>query len=201
MRVAVLTMCTSEMLAVGRLSDPNKRYYCRRHGYEFIPLDRTLDRSRPPQWSKILLLLEHLDRFDWLFWSDADSLVMNPDLRLEDLVDEHPAADLIITRDRNGVGTGEFLVSNRNGTARPFLQAVYDQVQFVMLKPLSDQAAMTRVIEAGLAPVSVGYIPKRRLNADLRDYRPGDFILHFYGQPGRDSLMRKYLPPGAPGPP
>src|SRR5688572_3984070 len=107
MRIAVVTLATPEMSAVARLSEPNKRAYCARHGYEFISLDRTLDGGRPPQWSKVLLLLQHLDPFDWLFWSDADSLIMNAELRLEELVAEHPLADLLITRDHHGVNTGQ----------------------------------------------------------------------------------------------
>src|SRR5438105_3165115 len=130
MRIAVVTMATAEVEAVGRLSLPGRRAYCRRHGYELIVGERSLDAGRPAVWSKLLLLLEHLDRFDWLFWSDADSLILRPDVPLTDFVD--PAYDLLVSHDCvPGVNSGHFLISNRLGRARAFLEMAYEQVQFV----------------------------------------------------------------------
>ena len=197
MRIALVTLATPEISPVARLSHPNRASYCRRHGHAFISHDRNPDAGRHPYWGKVPVLLSHLnDGFDWLFWSDADSLILNPDLRLEDLVAEDPAAELICTRDRHGINSGEFLISNKSGRAAAFLRAWYGQGQFVAHPRLPDQAAMTHAVDVGAAPIAVRYVPKRRLNAGLHDYQPGDFLLHFYGQPGRVFLMRKYLRTG-----
>jgi hypothetical protein len=74
---------------------PNKQRYCDLHGYTHLPLTSGFDASRPPAWSKIKFLREHLPRFDWLFWSDIDSLITNYSIRLQDLADDN--YDLIIT--------------------------------------------------------------------------------------------------------
>lgn len=61
---------------------PNKAAYAKRHGYQFIDASDVVDTSRPPSWSKILALKRHLRESDWLFWTDADSLVTNFTIRL-----------------------------------------------------------------------------------------------------------------------
>ncbi len=62
MRIALLTLATPAVAAVGRLSGPGWRAYARRHGYDFLPFGRTPDPARHPYWGKVRLLLDHLDR-------------------------------------------------------------------------------------------------------------------------------------------
>lgn len=52
---------------------PNKKAYVRRHGYDFIDASSLLDATRPPSWSKILAVKEHLSQYDLVFWNDAVS--------------------------------------------------------------------------------------------------------------------------------
>lgn len=54
---------------------PNKKAYVKRHGYDFIDASSLLDTTRPPSWSKILAVKEHLSQFDWVFWNDAVSFL------------------------------------------------------------------------------------------------------------------------------
>ncbi len=62
--------------------------------------------SRPASWSKIPAVLSALAAHDWVFWVDADTLVTNPAMALEELLPagEHP--DLLLTRDMTGGGRG-----------------------------------------------------------------------------------------------
>ncbi|GBG91593.1 hypothetical protein CBR_g52629 [Chara braunii] len=66
---------------------PNKERYVRRHGYDYIDASDILDRRRPPSWSKILAVQKHLGHYDWVFWTDADSVVTNPDITLQQVID------------------------------------------------------------------------------------------------------------------
>lgn len=197
MNIAVLTMVAGAgAVAVGRLSAPSREAYCRRHGYDLSTLTDALDPSRAPVWSKLLYLRQQLGEYDWLFWHDCDSLITNPDLPLGPLCREAAAAgaDVVITRDRHGCNTGQFLLAGRSSRAGPFLDACYAQDRFAAPgRVLRDQAAVTHVIDAKIAPINVLYGPKCRLNADVYDWREGDFLCHFYGQPARVWLMRQWL--------
>src|SRR3954470_2144063 len=96
-RIALLTLFTPEVADVGNISVYNKRTYCDLHGYDLIVERSSLDPSRPPNWSKLLAIKAHLPEYEWLFWSDHDSLIMSFAHRLEELRDNE--FDLIITED------------------------------------------------------------------------------------------------------
>lgn len=51
----------------------NKKAYAARMGYRYIDAGDLVDRSRPPNWSKILAVRAHLPHYDWVFWNDAVS--------------------------------------------------------------------------------------------------------------------------------
>lgn len=127
-----------------------RREYCIKQGYElFEDVDDVFDSSRPAAWSKLDLLLKHMDRnkFDWLFWNDADTILKNKDIKLQDLFkssgvnDKH---DFVITRDGRGyINTGNFFVRVSN-YAKDFLNKLkkmtffndcrwYEQAAFVYL--------------------------------------------------------------------
>eukprot|EP00250_Pteridium_aquilinum_P012257 c20603_g1_i3 orf=99-1166(-) len=143
-RFAVVT-CTDGGVGIpGRSFDglmelvmPNKVSYTQRHGYEFIDASDTLDPSRPPSWSKILAVRKHLPNFDWVFWNDVDSLVTNPEISLEDIIDSVVGSmgrnftpDLIITTDVTGVNAGMFFFRNTEWSMR-FLELWWNQSSFI----------------------------------------------------------------------
>jgi hypothetical protein len=89
MNIAMATLYTKNIEQYALLSLENKKTYCLKHGYELLFSDKSLDDKRPPAWSKILLVKEHLKRFDWIFWSDIDALILNMRIKLSDFVDEN----------------------------------------------------------------------------------------------------------------
>lgn len=119
------------------LVTPNKLSYVKRHGYEFIDASDLLDKERPPSWSKILAVRKHLPNFDWVFWNDADSLVTNPAIALEDIIESTVGSvglddmpDFIVTEDVTGVNAGMFFFRNSNWSMQ-FLDLWWNQTSFV----------------------------------------------------------------------
>src|SRR4051812_42125690 len=101
MRIALLELYTPELCELARAADYNKRDYCALHGYDLIIERQTLDPARPGVWSKILALIKHLERYEWVLWTDIDALIMDLAARLEPLCD--PAFEVIITQDMHGI--------------------------------------------------------------------------------------------------
>ncbi len=69
----------------------SKRDYAAKHGYTYIEAGEEFwDRDRPIAWSKVPFWLDFLRRraadFDYAWISDADVLITNPELKLEDHV-------------------------------------------------------------------------------------------------------------------
>lgn len=177
MRIAATTLSTPKWKPIRDIATPNLAAYCARHGYPMIEETDAIDPKRPAAWSKILLLEKHLPDYDWLWWKDADALVMNSQVRLETFLD--PDFDMVISIDANGLNTGSFFVRNTPATFRG-LRAVYNNTVFINY-PWWEQAAMNNLIARGQFPMKYKNVPQSDFNSYIETYQPGDFLLHFVG--------------------
>mmetsp|Transcript_75444 Transcript_75444/g.219145 ORF Transcript_75444/g.219145 Transcript_75444/m.219145 type:complete len:344 (-) Transcript_75444:51-1082(-) len=112
----------------------NKQSYADKYGYHLFDESKNLDRSRPPSWSKIKavrrLLME--ENCDWVWWVDADTVIMNSDKRLEDFLptNESPQ-DLLLSQDHNGgFNAGGWLI-RFSPFALEFLDTWWDMKDYV----------------------------------------------------------------------
>ena len=177
------------------ITAPNKSAYCLRHGYAWHPHTHGFDASRPVAWSKLAFLRQRLPDYDWVMWSDVDSLITNPEVRIESLVRTH--ADLLLTRDRVGFNSGSFLVRNSAWSAS-FLDQLWNlpdteeyRRHFEMWTDrLWENRAFLYLLRSFQNRAHARIVPQRRLNSYLpdpkrrdrrADHRPGDFVLHLPG--------------------
>ena len=85
----------------------NKRLYAERHGYDFFDayedpelrprLDQTVKHTIPAYVSKYLVVRHYLERYDWILWVDADTLIMNHSPTLEKLGALDLNFDMVVT--------------------------------------------------------------------------------------------------------
>ena len=114
-----------------KLTEPNKQAYADRHGYHWFDESAVLDVSRPPSWSKIkaaqrLLNEEHCD---WVFWLDADTVIMDPSRPVESILSTQH--DLLVAPDKGGgYNAGVWLIRNSDWS-KHFLQTWWDMKSFV----------------------------------------------------------------------
>lgn len=201
MNILVLTLADDNFAQVREVSEPNKRAYAEKHGYPFIHETELLDPSRNASWNKIPYVLKYLPDFDWVFWTDADSLVMNPDVRLEDVIGDTDK-DFLAMAKNNNPNCGEFLIRNCPWS-EDFFRRVYAE-PFVKYDAW-EETAVTRLINRNADDRShVQWIPHQLLNSFVdphhpNNYKEGDFIAHFAGmsqaecQGGRDGAIRKLV--------
>lgn len=174
MKIGLLTLQTAEIKSYADIARRNKQDYCDRHGYRLIVAE-SHDSSRPAAWTKIPLLLQHLSDFDWMFWTDADSVITNPDVRLEEFL--NPWSDLIITRDCYHINAGEYFLRNCEWSFR-FLNEAWAQKDLIH-HGWWDQAAMIRLYPKHFTHFSI--LPPRAFNSYENNWQPGDFLIHFPG--------------------
>jgi len=186
-QIVLVTLSTPAISNFARKSEANKVNYCRRHGYRYAAFRDVLDSARPAPWSKVLAILEVLRTYqcDWVFWTDADAIITNPEIPVDGIIDSD--SDLILSKDVNGLNNGVFLIRNC-AAAISFLEEVYAQTQFID-DPTWEQAAVKHVLRNGMAPsLRVKFVPQRRFNSYLSglsggycpeaEYQFGDFVLH-----------------------
>ena len=118
---------------------PNKQHYCNKHGYKLYNESHMLDQSRPPSWSKIRavrrLLVE--EPCDWVFWMDADTVIMNSAKRIEEFLPQTDSTiNLLLTREKgNSWNAGAWLIRNTQWSL-DFLDLWWNMTEFILPKGL-----------------------------------------------------------------
>jgi hypothetical protein len=181
-RFAIATLYTPEYAKLGKFTARALRAYAKRRGYDAIVGTASLDATRPPAWSKLVLVERYLrtnPACTWLMWIDADAVIANPEKRLEDLVDE--SIDFLAAEDRSAcvINTGVFLVRNCSATL-DLLRRAYAKVQYIH-HPWWEQLALAEALRECGDTVRARVVRRRLLNALPEEYQKGDFIVHYAG--------------------
>ncbi len=216
LKVTLLTGCDRAFSPVLEPTLPGKTEYCKRHGLHFVNRAyhagargtreywrRHISGKNPARtlaaWGdREKLMLEELYKAEWLWFLDADTLIMNHRIDIRTIIDS--AFDCVIGVDVNGINNGSFLL--RSGPiARQFLQDVLD----LRHECPNDQVAMSAVM-AKTPEFRVKYVSQRAFNSyleveygrpddDRYAYREGDLVLHLPGLSNarRIELIQRYL--------
>jgi hypothetical protein len=123
MNLVMVTLNNEAFRDLAICSVPEKASYCVRYGYRFVSCSIQDELERPPSWYKIKVIEETLHLGDWVFWTDCDSIVWNPDLPLMGFADDR--YDLILSTDLNGINSGNFFIKN-SGFIKDLLKQWWD---------------------------------------------------------------------------
>lgn len=124
------------------LSD--KKEYADTWGYGFHAIFGSLDRKRTPHWSKLPALLSVMHLYDYVWWVDIDSVIMDHTIPLESMID--PRYDLTFSYDWNGVNTGSFIVRNTDWS-RVFLATAWTISEAPYIDIWWEQAAIFLLLQ------------------------------------------------------
>ena len=123
---------------------------------------------------------------DWLFWTDADSLVVDFDRTLESFLKDD--ADLITESDHNGLNAGQFFLRSCPA-AIDLLDAVWENTAFIH-HPWWEQAAMADVLARDPGIIRHVALGRQVISAYPSDRLGRPFILHFVA--GWKATMRAF---------
>lgn len=178
MKIAVITHGDENMELWKQNSYPNKQKYCDKHGYDFICSGKKYTK-RPPAWYKILLVKRYLKDYDWIFWTDPDSLVINSDVKLESFIDE--SKSLIVSHSGLTVNAGCFFIKN-TAWSNQFLNDVWESTNCIN-HPWWETKAFMQLLESKYLN---DYNIRIDMNADYNlfpdYYKPNGFIVHWAGE-------------------
>lgn len=185
----------------------------REHGYRLHVLRQHL---MDDVWSKpayiLSLLLRELskpesDRLEWLFWVDADTIILNPyipiDVFLPPPGSEFEDIHLMYSNDWNGLNNGVFPVRVSQWSVQLF-SAITSFRHYRPDDPLQfrDQSAMDVLMKEPAFVDHIVQTPQRWFNAYQGEHnetlapfqiRRGDFLVHFAGVPNREERMGYWL--------
>lgn len=202
--ITMVTLSTPNRKIFANLVETNQKKYARLHGYGYHKYRKSLDTSRPEEWSKVLALLKQMRQSssEWLLWIDDDIVITNPEKMLENFVKKYGhKKNLIIARDawyKKGVpiNNGIFLIRNVPWSKR-FLRQVWSQGAkrgyLVRGRSLLEQQMMTDLMnEVPAYAKKIAVIDQCEMNSFLRSqaryddpeesrWKPGDFAAHVTG--------------------
>lgn len=185
----------------------------REHGYRLHVLRQHL---MDDVWSKpayiLSLLLRELskpesDRLEWLFWVDADTIILNPYIPIEVFLpppgSEFEDIHLMYSNDWNGLNNGVFPVRVSQWSVQLF-SAITSFRHYRPDDPLQfrDQSAMDVLMKEPAFIDNIVQAPQRWFNAYQGEHnetlapfqiRRGDFLVHFAGVPNREERMGYWL--------
>ncbi|KAJ9249234.1 CAZyme family GT34 [Paecilomyces variotii] len=151
---------------------------------------------------------------EWLFWFDADTVIMNPYIPLETFLPPPQLSDihLLLTKDWNGINNGVFPIRVHRWSVEFLTAAIsYPVIHPDVYLHWPDQSAMSNLIQDNdYFSRSIIYCPLRWFNAYMRspdgeelnpdsppEYQvhPGDLLVHFPGTPADhlDQTLEPYL--------
>ena len=136
--IGFVTFATHDIWDYTVYSYAVNQIYAEHHGYMFRHMDThsagsdSLD-PRDSRWNKVKILEEALHSWgstlDYVVWVDADVVVLDMGLAIEDVVAAHPHAHLLSSAEHAGsstlINSGTLIVKN-SLFARQFLQAWWD---------------------------------------------------------------------------
>jgi hypothetical protein len=172
----------------------SKKAYAEKHGYRYIQGDEAFwDRTRPIAWSKVPFILKCLSELpeDSMVWlSDADVLITNPSLRIEEHVLPlfEPNKQFLMSFDSCGhINSGNVFFRN-TPWARSYWKRVWEQTD-CLYHIWWENAAMIKLYEENEIDHQNIQITTRHktFNAFLRGlpgqplWEPGDLLVHFAG--------------------
>lgn len=180
------------------------------HRYPIFVLDRPIVDGLWTKEAALLGVLLHEmtkpedARLKWLMWFDADTLVINPLIAVENFLPTHDleGINLLVTEDWNGLNNGVFLMRVNAWSVNMLTNILsYPTYKPDEELPFTEQSAMERMIQDPRFASGCIFVPPRWFNSYPRSedeswnkyhVQKGDMMLHFAGVGDRSSMMSAF---------
>lgn len=210
MNILVLSAYTDNIKDYGELTSNNHLKYSNKHNYDYISVTTGFYENINPAWSKIKFITEHISTYDYVFWIDADALIMRYDIELESFLEHYTQYDMIFnlehwwsTNNFTKFNTGLFFIKN-TAFSLSFLDEVIKQKN-ATLRWLEQSAIWNLYNDNYLDSLyKIKIFPWTTFNSfyhnvgndsETKVYTKGDFICHFAGVSNNDRIthIKEYL--------
>ncbi|MAJ97546.1 MAG: hypothetical protein CMI56_02950, partial [Parcubacteria group bacterium] len=158
--VAIFSFVTEDFFKANEAAISSKECYCRLHGctffLEMISHDDPMLEGRAPQWARIPLMHKYLAlHFEWVFYTDADTIITNSKVSLSNLIEDLLGKEeekngleelpFLILQEGEEINSGGFLM-RKSEESRNFLNRWWNMYSTVskipFLQPTQDQPAL-----------------------------------------------------------
>lgn len=185
--IALISLFTPNIDNYALESLVNLFTYCRKHTYTLYWYHQSLDPDYSPAYSKSRAILNHLKNHKYVIWIDADALIVNQEMRWEQIINININKSLFACQDIGAwfLNSGVLIWKNtewshnilklwwdrrlRHPTGQLYHQGG-DQKQLIDIIFEEDKYGDNWII-----------MEPRAFNAHPKNYHQGDFIIHYMG--------------------
>lgn len=129
------------------------RTYAGLHGYDVDLRTQLLDTERPASWSKVLLLRELLENYDFAFWVDADAAIVDASADVADETEQGKFLYVVAHEYDDQVVPNLGVIGMKAGRrARKFLDLLWNDERYIDHKWWENAAAL-RLLGYDFEPV------------------------------------------------
>jgi len=168
------------------------------HGYKFILNSDGYDDEREIYYMKLHVVLEAIvnglknKEYDWIFWVDSDTILANPNIKLETFLPKDTDVNLIISADHHGINAGVFLIRICSWSLNFISRAIaYQYHNMDKLLDHADQTSLNNVLLEGHEQKHYVIVPQNWFN-NYPDFKhDGDMIIHLAGILDKDNKLWK----------
>lgn len=192
-----------------QVSIRNKQTYAITHRYDLLLFERPLSAgylndSKEMMFNKPLAIRRVLntEKYHWVWWLDADSLIMNHRIRFENLlpIPSSSHADLIqlvFGGDLLAILNAGSMIFRNSTWTLSLLDQIYKRRADNSVPNVDSWHEQAVLLHLYMNDPDVRehtlVLPQRSLNSYTHNYQPGDFVIHFAGAGADKSiLMAKY---------
>lgn len=188
MKIAILSAVIGkdyeEKIKYGKKS---RQIYCDKHGYDYIENVSITRKNFPPQWEKLSMLKQYQQsNYDYLVWMDADTLITNMDIKLENIINTHMKNfTIMIAKDNNWINSGVIFCKKDPEFNIKFIDECFKYPNEMCF----DQGAIWKlyVINWNFCRNNIILVSKTLFNSEWNEWEWNHFLIHFPGtaEPGR----------------
>lgn len=198
MKIGVLSLAIGEQYKQAvKYGIRTKEMYAKKHNYKFIQDETIYDSSRPIPWSKILLIQKYLPEFDYVLWMDADTMIQDLEIKLEDIITSQSkfscisptltdeTKDFLVCRDNgNCINTGVWFIKNTE-YSKMILQDIWNDKKNINSRYF-EQTSFQNFVETNHKNLAEHTIilenyQQHLFNCSIHFYKIGMFICHCLG--------------------
>lgn len=188
---------------LAKISSPVIEDYCKSNNYDFIikSLTEEEEMDRNASWWKLVNIAENLEKYDWGWSIDIDGLIMNHNIKIEDIIDNKYDI-LVAARDGKveNINGGSILYKNSYWT-NLFLKKMLDCEEFRM-KGFWEQSTLIKYWNENIMDCQnhIKLVNHRLINSFYhcwfkeQNFKMGDLFVHFVGSNNdyRYDTMKKF---------
>jgi len=213
MKIGVLMWC-DELTAekYGNTSYKINKLYCDKHGYDLVFSSEKRHDRDDLAWEKVPMVIEHIKKYDYVIWIDADAHFYIDKGPMEDVIMEHPSSHFIFSEDIPdippefiaegclSINTGLFIVKNTPESEEILNKWAYDDDLFNLRLSCWDQGVVNKMYVTNtcrLRDQSV-VLPYNVLQNFEMETKHDPYIRHLAGGVkhkghGIEKMFRRYL--------